>query len=418
MNIVIISDFAFVEGGASKVALSSARALAMSGHRVILFTAVGPIAPEIQHIEGLEVHCLHQHEILKDPNPTRAAAVGIWNWRSAEAFKVLLMKLSPESTVVHLHTWTKGHSASVIRVAERHGFQVVLTLHDYFSACPNGGFFLYPKQQICQLHPMSVECISTQCDSRNYAYKLWRVGRQFVQSHIGGIPSSIQHFISISDRSENILRPYLPTGALMHRIPNPINLERAAPCDPSSHDRFCFVGRLAPEKGPALLASCAAGGDLDVVFVGEGPERAHLIRVAPQVEITGWLPPEMVKQTMQTCRALVFPSLWYETQGLAVAEAAAIGLPTIVSSSTAAVEWVDDGVTGLIFEHGNAKDLSEKLRWMQSHGILAADMGLRAYQRYWNSPATMERHCQALEQVYSEMLAGCDDDATNRNSHA
>ena len=391
----------------------------MSGHRVILFTAVGPVAPEIQHIDGLEVHCLHQRDILTDPNPARAAVVGIWNWRSAEALKTLLMKLSPGNTIVHLHTWTKGHSASVVRVAEQYGFEVVLTLHDYFSACPNGGFFLYPEQQVCHLRPMSAACLTKQCDSRNYAYKLWRVGRQFVQSHAGGIPSSIQRFISISDRSENILRPYLPESAMVHRVPNPINLERVAPCDPSSHDRFCFVGRLAPEKGPALLASCAAGGDLDVVFVGEGPERAYLTGIAPQAEITGWLPPEMVTQIMQTCRALVFPSLWYETQGLAVAEATALGLPAVVSSGTAAREWVEDGVTGLIFEHGSTAHLAEKLRWLQNHGALAADMGMRAYQRYWDSPATMERHCQALEQVYNEMLADRDRGASkNRDSHA
>ena len=43
MNIVIFTTLHRVDGGAGKIALSSAKALAKRNNRVILFTAVGPI---------------------------------------------------------------------------------------------------------------------------------------------------------------------------------------------------------------------------------------------------------------------------------------------------------------------------------------------------------------------------------------
>ena len=43
MRIVILSDYAFVNGGNAQVALQTSVDLAKQGHDVILFTGVGPI---------------------------------------------------------------------------------------------------------------------------------------------------------------------------------------------------------------------------------------------------------------------------------------------------------------------------------------------------------------------------------------
>ena len=122
MNIVILSDFAYVDGGASKIALGSAVALAQRGHRVLVFSAVGPVEAKLQETAGLTVVCLGQHEIIADPNRLRAVVRGFWNRNAAAKLRESLVHLSPEETVVHLHTWTKALSGSVVRVARRWGF--------------------------------------------------------------------------------------------------------------------------------------------------------------------------------------------------------------------------------------------------------------------------------------------------------
>ena len=162
MNVVILNDFAYVDGGASKIALGSARALAERGMRVWLFTAVGPVDPTLRGVEGLSVICLEQPEIVSDPNRLSAALRGWWNRLAASRLRVLLESLNPTETIVHVHTWTKGLSSSVIQQATSLHFQVVLTMHDFFSVCPTGSFFLHPVQKICTLVPMSRSCVSRQ----------------------------------------------------------------------------------------------------------------------------------------------------------------------------------------------------------------------------------------------------------------
>ena len=99
----------------------------------------------------------------------------------------------------------------------------------------------------------------------------------------------------------------------------------------------------------------------------------------------------------------MFPSVWYETQGLVVGEAAALGVPAIVSNSSAAAEFVIDGKTGLLFKTGDIDDLQEKLRRM-TDDALAARLGLAAYEQHWAVPPTTARHAADLEAVYLECL--------------
>jgi hypothetical protein len=48
MHIVVVSDFAHVNGGAAQVAIGSARALAAAGTRVSFACAVPPVDPGLE----------------------------------------------------------------------------------------------------------------------------------------------------------------------------------------------------------------------------------------------------------------------------------------------------------------------------------------------------------------------------------
>lgn len=401
----MLNDFGFVNGGASKIALRSALELSGLGHRVILFTAVGPVDPELQDVQGLEAICLNQLDLVNDPSRVHAFTQGLWNSIAGDRLKSLLKTMESADTIVHLHMWSKALSSSVVRVALDLGFKIVLTLHDYFAACPAGTFFNHSQHAICYLKPMSARCVACNCDSRNYAHKLWRVGRQFIQERFGHIPAGIREFISISDLSENILSPYLPAQSRIHRVPNFIDVSQASPTDVASNTRFTFSGRLSPEKGPLLLAECTRELNLETVYIGDGPLRALIQQTAPSSRSTGWLPPEAATQELRKSRALVFPSLWYETQGLVVAEASALGIPSIVPDTSAAREWVEDGTTGLWFRGGDKEDLIRKLICLRDSPALATSMGTNAHKRYWENAPTLRKHAQQLEKVYSTILA-------------
>lgn len=402
LDLIILNDYAHVNGGAARVALDSAVALAKQGHRVRLLAAVGPIAEELKEV-GVRVTLTNQYDIKSDPFPVRAATQGIWNVRAARCITEILRECDPLTTVVHVHGWSKALSSSAIHAAVTANFSVVVTLHDYFYACPNGAFFNFQRREMCKLRPLSGACLQENCDRDGYSQKLWRSIRQGIQNHFGFSPQGPQNFIVLSELAEQILGPFLPPDATLYRIPNPIDAVQELPVDVASNYEFMSVGRLSVEKGLELFAEAAKQLGCVATFVGEGPSRAEITRINPQSQITGWLPPDQVVRHLRSARAMVFPSLWYEARPLAILEAAAIGVPAIVPDQNAARELILPNETGLLFRNGDVSDLREKLAVMQDSKV-AGRLGRAAYSRYWQNPFTMSKHIVALERCYDSIL--------------
>ncbi|UCC45365.1 MAG: glycosyltransferase family 4 protein [Candidatus Zixiibacteriota bacterium] len=402
LTVVIVNDFGYVNGGASQVALSSAVELARREHDVRLFTAVGPVSPEVAE-SRLKVTFLDQHEIISDPKRARAGIQGIWNRRAYKEMLSLLDSLDRRRTVIHLHIWVKSLSSSAFRAVYDRDFKCVVTVHDFFMACPNGGFFDYPDSRICSLRPLSVPCLVRQCDKRSYFQKIWRVIRLLMQRSRGHIPSGVRHFITISELSKRIMQPYLPRQAYIHAVTNPIFVEKQPAASPADNANIVFVGRLDPEKGPLVFAEAAERAGVPAVFVGDGRCRAEVFRICPEAEVTGWLDHREVESRIREARALVFPSLWYEPQGLTVAEAAAIGVPAVVPDTSVAAEMIIHGDNGLVFRSGDSQDLADKLEMLEDSRV-ARRLGRSAYDKYWKNPATITRHVRELESVYKQIL--------------
>ncbi len=405
MTIVVANDVAFVNGGAANIALGGAKALATRGHQVILFAAVGPVAEELQHVPGLQTICLDQMDVWHDPNRLRAATHSMWNRPAAARMSEVLARLNPAETVVHLHSWTKALSSSVVRAARSSGFKVVVTLHDFMSVCPTGTLFHHGTGRCCGLEPLSAACVTANCDARSYSHKLWRVARHSVQTSLGHLPQVDGDFVIISLAGERIFRELLPAGARMHHVQNFTDVPRMDPVRVERNDAVMYVGRLSAEKGPTLLAECAERMQVRAIFVGDGELASAVRACCPSAEITGWLAASEVFTQLRRARVLVLPSVWFELQGLVVAEAASMGVPAIVPDDSGAADWVDDGVSGLWFKAGDVDDLSRKIRLVMDDPQLAARMGCAAYRRFWSAPPSLDRHAQELEHVYQSMLA-------------
>jgi glycosyltransferase involved in cell wall biosynthesis len=106
---------------------------------------------------------------------------------------------------------------------------------------------------------------------------------------------------------------------------------------------------------------------------------------------------------IREARALVFPSVWYEGQPLTVYESLAMGTPVIVSDVCAGREAVTDGRNGLWFKSADAADLARSLNLLKDDAAADA-MIANAYADYWARPLSLERHLDAIEAVYTEML--------------
>ena len=117
-------------------------------------------------------------------------------------------------------------SSSIFDILFKKKFKVVLTLHDYFTACPNGGYFNYKENKHCYIKPLTWKCVKCNCDSRNYIYKLYRIVRTFVQNKIVKLNKKIENVISISDFSEEKLVKNFNNKVNIKRIYNPIDITK------------------------------------------------------------------------------------------------------------------------------------------------------------------------------------------------
>ena len=334
-TIVIVNDFDYIQGGASKVAIDTAKILHENGYHVIFFSGTHSIEEFTEN--GYQNITLNLPECLKDKNKIRGAFRGLYNFKAKKEFKKLLDTLDPKTTIIHIHGWTKTLSSSVFDVADKQGFKVVVTLHDYFSTCPNGGFFHYRQNQICKLKPLSRQCLCSNCDSRNYFFKIYRVIRQ--KKYNKSI-KKLRYGIYISDFSLNILRPYLPQNISLKKIYNPIQTSTSKIKQLANNSYYLFVGRISSEKGVDIFCNVITSLNLKGVVVGSGNLLEKLKKEYPNISFVGWKSQSEVLEYMLKAKALIFPSKWYETAGLTVLEAHSVNLPCFVFDTTAASEFV------------------------------------------------------------------------------
>lgn len=371
LSVIILNDFGWVNGGQSKVAIDSALQLKSRGLDVCFVAGRGPIDERLLDV-GVECHVVGRHDILSDPFRARAAASGIWNAAAARSVAACVAARDPKTTIIHVHGWAKALSPSIGRVLARSNAAHVYTLHEYFLGCPNGGFYDYQAGRICSRRALSAACLTTNCDARSAQHKIWRVARHAVLWSAGRMPSGLRELIYLAPEQLEIMRPYVPAEARWHYLPNPAGAQPPQRVASEDNDTFLFVGRLSPEKGGSIVARAAAIAGVPIAFCGDGEERDAILKANPNAQMLGWLTQEELGERMRHARCLVFPSLWYETYGLVVADALRVGLPVLVSRSSVAASLVEQGISGELIQTGDVESWAAAMRRLQSNELVAS----------------------------------------------
>lgn len=403
MKVVIVNDYARINGGAAKVALRSAIALAKRGIEVEVFAGIGPALPELADHPGIRVTCLDRVPYNRDPRKLSGAIRGIWDREAARRFREVLGRCDPKDTVVHFHTFRDALSASVAYAADRMGFTTVYTAHEYTLGCPYGGFFDYRRNQICHLKGLSGACLASHCNTGAYVKKLWFYASQFVYAKVARIPKRLKHVIYLSELSRKALSGYVPASTRTSLVPNPFDPMAGQPSGVTSESPFLFVGSLAPHKDPVTAAKAAKTLNAPIEFIGAGPVEDEVRQANPEAKITGWLDRDAIADHMSHGRALLFPSIWYEALPLTTMEAAASGLSIIAADASAAVEQIATLGVGEVFRRGDVEDLVAKMKPYMDD-TYAHERGMAAYRSFRHLDLSEERHVDRLLEIYSSEL--------------
>jgi glycosyltransferase involved in cell wall biosynthesis len=168
--------------------------------------------------------------------------------------------------------------------------------------------------------------------------------------------------------------------------------------------RFLFVARYVPVKGIDVLLDAyaryraAVADPWDLTCCGKGP-LGDAIRAAPGgVHDAGFVQPDDMPDVMADHGAFVLPSL-YEPWGVAIAEAAAAGLPVLCTEACgASVELVRSYFNGITVASGDPAALSAALRWVHDHPQRLPEMGAHgaALAAAFSAECWAERWAEAL----------------------
>ncbi|MAU84155.1 glycosyltransferase family 4 protein [Gordonia sp. Z-3] len=263
--------------------------------------------------------------------------------------------------VVHAHDWLVAHPA--VALAEFFDVPLVSTIHAT-EAGRHSGWVSGPTNR--QVH--SVE---------------WWLAHES--------DSLITCSTSMRDEVGRLFGPDIADVSVIH---NGIDIRTwpFAPRPPvSGPPELLFAGRLEYEKGVQDLIAAMPrirrthpGTTLTVAGTGTQldwlVDEARRHRVAKSVRFLGAVDHDGLVDLMHRCAAIVLPSR-YEPFGIVALEAAATGIPLIVSSAGGLGEAVSDPTTGLTFAPGDIAGLSAAVRAGLADPAAAAVRARRARER-------------------------------------
>lgn len=331
----------------------------------------------------------------------RAFFSGIYSFYSRRQIRELLAEHKPD--IVHVHNVFPLISPSIFVECRKARVSVVMTAHNYRLICPNGLFIT--KGQICEKcrNGKEYNCLLNNCEN-NYFKSFGYFLRNYFARKFGFFKNNVTVYATLTEFHRNkMISEGIPENHIVC-IPNMVDTNSGKNLHPLG-DYVAFVGRLSREKGiETLIMAARKCPSITFRLAGNYEKMPHLPDELPNnCELVGYLDRKELEKFYLGCRILIMPSICYETFGLCLAEAMVWGKPTICSRIGALEEIVDDGITGILFEPGNAHDLAEKIDYLWNRPDLCRLMGLAGREKALREYSP-EKYYQRLMTVYNTAI--------------
>ncbi|OAN66494.1 glycosyltransferase family 4 protein [Sphingomonas sp. TDK1] len=400
-RIVILNDLAEPKGGATALALLSAHRFLQRGHPVTFITGDSGDNAQLRE-DGAEIVALGQNRLLSG-STLAAMRVGLYNGAAYRMVADWIRANDTPGTVYHLHGWAQILSPSIFRALQQVLDRVVLSAHDFFLACPNGSYSLLKTGEVCTLSPMSLRCIATNCDRRNYVHKLWRVTRQAIQRYFYNRRTSPPILAIHEAMRPFLMRAGIPSSAI-RTLPNPVTAWTQTRIVAEENRDILFVGRLEETKGADLAAQACKMAGAKLRCIGDGVLRAALSR-NPAVQLEGRQNAAGIAAIAAQARLLVMPSRYPEPYGLVAAEAAWSGLPVIAPPTAFLTGDLVAAGAGMAVEPRDTANFAATLRRIIDDDALCAQMSHAAFSGTRAIALDPDAWIDRLLDTYSERLS-------------
>jgi glycosyltransferase involved in cell wall biosynthesis len=319
-----------------------------------------------------------------------AAACAIRPPESVKAFDDMLASFRPD--VVHVHEVFPLVSPWILPRCSARGIPVVMTTVDYRTTCPVGTHLR--DGRICD------ECTG----GREYRAVLHNCRESIAESLVVATYNTVvrrqrlfhdhvTHFIAPSEftRRWMIEKAGIPAGRITAISPV-VRIPEHGVADPAAGAYVGCASRISPEKGMDTLVEAARLAGLPF-SVSRNEASAVKVDLPADFPVVVTRDRQELDAYYRGARMLVFPSRYFETFGLVGAEAMSHGVPVIAARVGALPELIDDGVNGLLFEPGDARELARKVRRLWDDPELCRRLGhaARAKAPMWGAFSHFER---------------------------
>jgi glycosyltransferase involved in cell wall biosynthesis len=330
----------------------------------------------------------------------------IYNPASARCLQERIDQFQPQ--VIHVHNFVPLVSPSILFVAKRNNIPVVLTLHNYRLICPSATLFhqnaIYEKS-IGSFFPLHAILKGVY---RNSSMQTAAIACMTAWHNlIGTWRYKVEFYITLTQFAREKFRNStlsIPVEKLVVKPNFVVNRGKGAL---KRKDNFLYVGRLTEEKGIRTLLNAAQLHNFPLTIIGDGPLRKLVedsARTNEAIKYLGYQDREVVLEQLKLCKALIFPSIWYEGFPMTILEAFSVGTVVVASRLGGMAEIIQNRVNGLHFEAGNARDLVARILEMSGQDEWLRYMSGNARLTYLEH-YTPEKNYIMLTDIYDQAIA-------------
>jgi len=320
------------------------------------------------------------------------------NKRSADKVSSAIDEFKPD--IIHIHNWFYEASPSVIDTAYKKGVPVVMTLHNYRLVCANA--LLLRNNHPCELcvnKTFGYPGVWYKCYHDSAIQSAWVTAITGTHKKRGTWQQKVNTYIVLTEFAKSRF-----VNSSLNVPPEKMVIKPNFIPDPGEghqprEDFYLFAGRLSPEKGVNVLLDAFSQLDHKLVVAGDGP-----VSNAANVSFAGKKNNQELMDLMKRCKALVFPSIWYEGLPFVIVEAFAAGTPVIASNLGSMSELVKHRYNGLHFEPGSATDLRDAIMAFENGGTQTQQMYSNARKTYLDN-YSIEQHYRSIISIYESTLA-------------
>jgi len=167
------------------------------------------------------------------------------------------------------------------------------------------------------------------------------------------------YFIANSTHIQKDIKKYYGRDSVV--IYPPIDTERFAVPEPEQRKGFVIAGRQVPQKKIDLAVRACTTLNLPLKVIGRGPEHDNLVTIAgPTIEFLDNISDAQMPELFAGAQAFLFPCL--DDSGVVPREALAAGTPVIAYKAGGALDYVEEGKTGVFFREQTVESLATALR--------------------------------------------------------